>query len=273
MNRSPNRPDGKEMIWDNGGDNDNNVGRAAPATETKTGTSAVAAFKSSTAITSLEDVRALVGKIDTTGTSTSSGNPLLTYSSREGVWQLGRLKNAPDENARWLVNVVDAKHGYVSFDADNNNKPKSVMTPAYTPMPDYTALPNTGFPWNPQKSFSLKCLEGPDYGVEADFKTTTEGGFTAFNDLIDQVKSRAASGQRDLFPEVLIKQDSYTHKKYGHTNVPMFVIVGWTSIDGPEPKQEPVPTPAPKPTSPPPSTPPRSAAAAADQPRRRRVGA
>jgi hypothetical protein len=55
---------------------------------------------------------------------------------------------------------------------------------------------------------------------------------------------------------VLLERDSYPHKEFGKTNIPVLTNVGWMSPDGPEPEPAPAePTPTPP----------------VDQPRRRRV--
>jgi hypothetical protein len=233
------------------------------AAETKAKTSVAAAAMGSTAPASLQAIGAVIGGIDPSGHGSSS-KPMLSYKSREGSWQIGRQRNIAEEGARWIVNVLTATHGYVCF--DGNNKPTSKMTPAHTPMPNKAELPDTGFEWNVQKAFELKCLDGQDQGAEVEFRTTADGGIRAFNDLFDAVKARYNSGKHDdLFPIVKLEQSSY-HNSYGRIADPVFHIVGWATIDGPQSEPEPAPTSPPPPKSPPGST------TRSEQPRRRRVG-
>ena len=241
-----------ETILDNGGANDND--------QTKTRTSAVAAARNSTAIAAIEALGAIVSNIDTAGYGSSS-KPMLSFKSREGTWQIGHQRTIPEKDVPWMINVITAEHGYVCF--GENNKPISRMAPAHKPMPDQADLPDTGFKWNEQKAFQLKCLEGADQDVEVEFRTTTVGGVQAFNELFEQVKSRFNGGRHEnkLFPIVQLDQTSYPHPEYGKINNPVFTVVGWATSEGPEQK--------PAPASPPPPKSPPSATTASEQPRRR----
>jgi hypothetical protein len=259
--------DNKGPANDNSKTNDNNLGGTA---EPEANTSVAAAAKSSTAMTSLQALGDIVNNIDTSGSGGAS-KPLLSFKSREHSWQIGRQRNVVEDGSNWLVNVLSAEHGYVYF--DNDNKPTSKMVPAHKPMPDRTELPDVGFDWNDQRSFELKCLDGQDQGAEVEFRTTSYGGIAAFNELFDAVKARFNGGQHEgkLFPKVQLEQTSYPHPSYGKIANPVFVITGWSTIDGPSPDGgQPMPQPAPA-SPPPPKSPPAVTATTPEQPRRRRV--
>jgi hypothetical protein len=113
----------------------------------------------------------------------------------------------------------------------------------------------------------MKCLDGADAGVEVIHKANTDGTIKAVVGVFDLVRNRIDDELRKreqpeykpdnkIAPIVLLERDSYPHKEFGKTNIPVLTNVGWMSPDGPEPEPAPAePTPTPP----------------VDQPRRRRV--
>jgi hypothetical protein len=157
------------------------------------------------------------------------------------------------------------KWGYICF--NGNKVVGEQMVPVTQSKPDITKLPDTGFPWQEQWSVEMKCLDGADAGVEVIHKANTNGTIQAVVGVFDLVRNRIDDELRKreqpeykpdnkIAPIVLLERDSYPHKEFGKTNIPVLTDVGWMSLDGPEPEPAPAePTPTPP----------------VDQPRRRRV--
>ena len=112
-----------------------------------------------------------------------------------------------------------------------------------------------------QWAVDMKAIDGTDAGTEVIFKMSTDGGTKSIVGLLEAVKDRIESGQRDgnVVPIFLLEKDSYQHSEFGRVWYPVLTIVDWMSLDGPAPAS------APKPASP-------ASSAPTEQPGRRRVG-
>ena len=175
----------------------------------------------------------------------------------------GQRKTIPEPGSKWAANPTTFTWGYVSFGA-NNKRAGEVMVPVSQAKPDITKLPDTGFPWQDQMAVNMKCITGVDAGVEVIFKATTDGALTALNELLEKVRNQIESEKgkgktihdAEIAPFMLLENDSYPHREYGKTWIPILTIVGWMPLSGPAPAPAPAPAPEPPPV---------------DQPRRRRV--
>ena len=219
----------------------------------------VASASAGGALTSLAALSAALNKIDVAAIAGRSGLPLLQFRSREnnGTWSYGQRRTIPENGSRWAVNPLTFVWGYVCFGPDKTKPPLGErLVSVSQPKPEVADLPDTGFPWSEQWGVHMKCLDGPDGGVEVFFKTTTDGGIQAVAGLIEATRNQINGGQHDgkVAPVVQLEKDSYQHGQYGRVWTPVLTIVDWMPLDGP------APTPAP--VSPPPPT---------EQPRRRRV--
>jgi len=225
-------------------------------------TSAPATMKGSTA---LESLAALQSMLNSIGPSliARSGRPLMQFKSREnGTWMFGRNRTVVEDGSLWAFDPRSFMWGYVCFGADKKIVPGGeVLVSVGQPLPDVTTLPDKGFPWMEQRAVNMKCISGIDAGIEVIFKINTYGGIQAVGELIDTVRDRINGGQHDnkVAPIAALKKDSYPHREFGKTYYPVLAIADWMPLGGP--------TPAPRP--PQPSGP--DTAAAAEQPRRRRV--
>jgi hypothetical protein len=216
------------------------------------------------ALTSLAALQTAFAKVNTAAIIGRSGLPMLLFKSREGsgTWGFGQKRTIPEEGSRWAVNPMSFKWGFISF--HGKKVVGEQMVPVTQSKPDITKLPDTGFPWQEQWSVEMKCLDGADAGVEVIFKANTNGAITAAVGVFDLVRNRIDDELRKreqpgyepdnkIAAVVLLERDSYPHKEFGKTNIPVLNHVDWMSLDGP--------APAPTPVEPPP----------VDQPRRRRV--
>jgi hypothetical protein len=89
---------------------------------------------------------------------------------------------------------------------------------------------------------SLKCVNGEDKDMEARFSTTSVGGKRAVQVLALAIATQVEKDQSKPVPVVRLKKEHYTHKSYGRIYTPVFEVVEWVSLDGPDaeaPAQEP----------------------------------
>jgi hypothetical protein len=226
-------------------------------------TTAPATTRGSTARMSLAALQSMLNSVDTSASIGRSGRPLMQFKSREnGTWMFGRSRTVVEDNSLWAFDPRSFMWGYVCFGADKRIVPGGeVLVSVGQPKPD-NKLPDKGFPWLEQRAVNMKCVSGIDAGIEVIFKINTYGGIQAVDELIDKVRERLNSGNHDnkVAPIATLKKDSYPHKEYGKTYVPVLTIADWMSLDGP--------APAPQPSGPGPGP---GTAGAAEQPRRRRV--
>jgi len=187
------------------------------------------------ALTSLAALSAALANVPAGTYLGRTGLPMLLFKSRQnGTWMFGQRKTIPEPGSKWAAN------------------------------PDITKLPDTGFPWQDQMAVNMKCITGVDAGVEVIFKATTDGALTALNELLEKVRNQIESEKgkgktihdAEIAPFMLLENDSYPHREYGKTWIPILTIVGWMPLSGPAPAPAPAPAPEPPPV---------------DQPRRRRV--
>jgi hypothetical protein len=210
------------------------------------------------ALTSLAALQTALAGVNTAAIIGRTGLPMMLFKAREGgtgTWGFGQKRTIPEEGSKWAANPMTFQWGYISF-GENKKVVGEQIVSVSQPKPDFSKLPDTGFPWQEEWSVNLKCLDGADAGVEVVFKATTDGAIKAVVILLDAVRDRLNSGQhgREIVPIMLLEKDSYPHPQFGKTNIPVLNIVDWMSIDGPAPE------PAPAEPTPP-----------VDQPRRRRV--
>jgi hypothetical protein len=241
MTQIPNQ----DHVNDNDNDNDKNVAAQAA--------SGLASVSLAALVTALSSV-------DTASVAGRSGLPLLTFKrDGSGTWMYGRRRTVVEDGSRWAVNPLTFKWGYICF-GEGNKVIGERLVSISLPKPEFTDLPNMGFPWQEQWSVNLKCIDGADAGREVVYKPTTVGGIQSIAGLIEAVRDQLNSGQHDgkISPIVLLERDSYPHPEYGRTWIPLLRIAHWMSLEGPAPAPAPTETP---PVSPPP----------AEQPRRRRV--
>jgi hypothetical protein len=98
----------------------------------------------------------------------------------------------------------------------------------------------------------LKCISGEDTGLECRFTATSVGGKKAVQELAIALAHQVDKDPSKPVPVVVLKKDHYQHKSYGRIYTPVFEVVEWVSLNGPdrEPGEdddlgdEPAPAPA-----------------------------
>jgi hypothetical protein len=108
-----------------------------------------------------------------------------------------------------------------------------MMVPVTEPKPELPPVPHGAKKgWEVQVGMSLKCLSGPDKGLEVRYTTTSVGGKRAVNTLGVAIAAQCETTPGKPVPVVSLKKDSYQHKSYGKIYTPVFEIQDWASMDG-----------------------------------------
>ena len=193
-------------------------------------TSVPAAMKASTALESLAELQSMLNSIGPSLT-VRSGRPLMQFKSREnGTWMFGRSRNVPEEGSLWAFDPRTFTWGWVCFGADKSRPPiDEKLVSVGKPMPDFTKLPDHGFPWTEARGVNMKCVSGIDAGVEVVFKINTIGGVQVIDELIDKVRTQVNRDlakppkERDgkVAPFGTLGNDSYPHKDHGKIWIPV----------------------------------------------------
>ena len=89
-------------------------------------------------------------------------------------------------------------------------------------------------------------MEGTDSGAQLLYKASSRGGRQAITELLGKIIARGVDGETELCPIVMLKVDSYRHKKYGKIYTPVLDVIDWMDLptagdddDEPEPEPEP----------------------------------
>lgn len=166
-----------------------------------------------------------------------AGGDTLLRLLKDGVWVYGADNVEVEIGSRWAINPLSIHHGFSSWSETGKGQNElvgEVMVPATSPLPSKAELPNTGFNWNQQVSFALKCMTGEDTGTELLYKTTSAGGLGMFNKLVGALLAQLERDAANPVPVVDLGSAYYTHKKWGKTYTPEATIVAWASMDGVE---------------------------------------
>jgi hypothetical protein len=216
------------------------------------------------ALTSLAALKTALNGVDTSIVGGRSGLPMMFFKREgSGTYTVGQKKVVVEAGSHWAFNPATFCWGYVAFGKDN--KVHERLVSVSKPKPDVRTLPDVGAKWQDAMTVNVKCIDGIDKGLEAIFKASTDGSVKEVMRLLEKVRDRLNTGDHDgkIVPIATLEKDSYSHKDFGRVWVPVFEIVKWVTLDGPETASAPPPPPPPQPPAP--------ATAAAEQPRRRRV--
>ena len=169
--------------------------------------------------------------------ATSSGVILLRLL-KDGRWVYGSDDVEVQPDSLWAVNPFSMSMGYAAWgDERGPNKGKLMgerMATINQPQITLDGVPDVGEEWRAQRQFDLICLTGEDVGTLVRYKSTSLGCQKAFAGLMQEVSDHAA-GDGHIVPVVDLKSDSYKHKTYGLTYVPIFEAVEWRKLDDASP--------------------------------------
>lgn len=178
---------------------------------------------------------------------TKSTNPFMKLG-RDGLWNYGAENIEVENGSLWAINVLSFEHGWVAWergdDADNSDGPKGeVMWPMSHPLPDKSEMKDVGAEWKYQISVEMLCINGTDKGEQALYKANSVGATDAMDGLTKAIGIHLDEDESTPVPIVSLLSDSYQHKKWGKTYVPVIKIVDWVPMSDqlpvaadPEPK-------------------------------------
>lgn len=159
-----------------------------------------------------------------------AGSVILKMDKR-GDWVFGADQTEVDDGTLWAVNPFSFVHGYIAWGDGEVLGEK--MVSVSQPLPEMDAAPaGAKRGWETQVGMSLKCISGPDNGLEVRYNVTSVGGKRAVQGLAVAIAQQVESDQTKPVPVVMLKRDHYTHKSYGKIYTPVFEIQEWMSMDG-----------------------------------------
>ena len=155
---------------------------------------------------------------------------------KTGHWVFGAEQEEVEDDSLWAVNPFSFLHGFIAWGEGEVLGEK--MVPVTQPLPEVDAAPpGAKRGWEPQVGFSLKCISGPDEGMEARYTTTSVGGKRAVQALAVEIAGQVEKDQTKPVPVVKLGKDHYQHKSYGRVYTPVFDVQKWIGMDGDAPAQ------------------------------------
>jgi hypothetical protein len=159
-----------------------------------------------------------------------AGSVILKMDKR-GDWVFGADQTEVDEGTLWAVNPFSFVHGYIAW-GDGEVLGEKMVSVSH-PLPEMEAAPaGAKRGWETQVGMSLKCISGPDNGLEVRYSVTSVGGKRAVQGLAVAIAQQVESDQSKPVPVVTLKRDHYTHKSYGKIYTPVLEVQEWMSMDG-----------------------------------------
>jgi len=167
-----------------------------------------------------------------TGSGMDSGTIILKMD-KTGCWVYGADQTEVEDDATWAINPFSFVHGYIAW-GDGEVLGEHMVSVA-EPLPELEPAP-TGAKkgWEKQVGFSVKCLSGEDEGLEARYTVTSVGGKKAAQGLAVAIAEQVDKAPEKPVPVVTLGKEHYQHKSYGKIFTPLFTIVKWIGMDGPE---------------------------------------
>jgi len=181
----------------------------------------------------LPSVQSLSQSLRALNTGASLGNTVILKMDKTGHWVFGADQTEVEVDSTWAINPFSFTHGYIAWGDGEVLGEKTVSVSQ--PLPELEpAPPGSKRGWEPQVGMSLKCVSGEDKDMEARFSTTSVGGKRAVQVLALAIATQVEKDQSKPVPVVRLKKEHYTHKSYGRIYTPVFDIVEWVSLDGPD---------------------------------------
>ena len=159
-----------------------------------------------------------------------AGSVILKMDKR-GDWVFGADQTEVDEGTLWAVNPFSFVHGYIAW-GDGEVLGEKMVSVSH-PLPEMESAPaGAKRGWETQVGMSLKCISGPDNGLEVRYSVTSVGGKRAVQGLAVAIAQQVENDQSKPEHVVTLKRDHYTHKSYGKIYTPVFEVQEWMSMDG-----------------------------------------
>lgn len=183
------------------------------------------------ALANLPPVTSLTTALRTLEKDTGNVGSVILKMDKGGHWIYGAEQTEVEANTTWAVNPYSFIHGYIAW--GDGEVLGEIMVPVTEPKPELPPVPHGAKKgWEVQVGMSLKCLSGPDKGLEVRYTVTSVGGKRAVNTLGLAIAAQCEAAPGKPVPVVNLQKDSYQHKSYGKIYVPVFDIQDWMSMDG-----------------------------------------
>jgi len=183
------------------------------------------------ALANLPPVSSLSVALRTLEKDVGAVGSVILKMDKGGHWIYGAEQTEVESDSTWAVNPFSFIHGYIAW--GDGEVLGEMMVPVTEPKPELPPVPHGAKKgWEVQVGMSLKCLSGPDKGLEVRFTTTSVGGKRAVNTLGVAIAGQCETTPGKPVPVVALKKDSYQHKSYGKIYTPVFEIQDWASMDG-----------------------------------------
>ena len=180
------------------------------------------------------------------------GDFLFLKLAKSGDWIYGADETEVDPKSEFVIDPSTYISGFIAWDEGELMGEEMAM--AGSPPVTRSDLKDVGGKWAPQEGFALKGVEGKDSGAQLLYKASSRGGRQAIAELLGKIIARGTDGETELCPIVMLKVDSYRHKKYGKIYTPVLDVIDWMDLptagdddDEPEPVKEPEPAKEPEP--------------------------
>ena len=163
----------------------------------------------------------------------AAGGVAILKMDKTGHWVFGADQTEVESDSRWAINPYSFIHGFIAW--GDGAVAGEVMVSVSEPLPDVGAAPPASAKgWETQVGMMLKCISGEDTGLECRFTATSVGGKKAVQELAIALAHQVDKDQTKPVPVVVLKKDHYQHKSYGRIYTPVFEVVEWVSLNGPD---------------------------------------
>lgn len=202
-------------------------------------TSLAPRFGAGTGLVSREDLAKSLNNAAMTMPRVGGDKQFLKLDKGNGDWIFGQEETLVEPEALWAVNPASFMHGYISWDK-NQQVEGEVMVPVSRTLPDVNSLKVKDSPdgqptgengWQFQMSVDMVCIKGEDAGTVVEYKQSSTGAMKAFRSLTDAIGGQLEKNADEIVPIVVMKSDSYKHKKWGRIFNPIFEVVEWRTMD------------------------------------------
>lgn len=170
----------------------------------------------------------------------ATGGVAILKMDKTGHWVFGADQTEVDDDALWAVNPFSFTHGFIAWGDGEVLGEK--MVSVSQPLPELEpAPPQSKRGWEKQIGLSLKCISGPDAGLEVRYQTTSVGGKKAVSALAAAVAEQVDKDQSNPVAVVVLKKEHYQHKSYGRIYTPVFAVQKWIGLEGPDATEDDAP--------------------------------
>jgi hypothetical protein len=198
-----------------------------------------------TALAAIQNLRGGLQNVQTQ-VRVPGGEPIMRLGG-DGIWVYGADNVEVQEGSEWALNPLSLRYGFVCWKIipqgtkDTPELYGEELVPINLPLPDKSqlqaynsenqAVDHAKHPWVQVISVDIKCLTGDDTGEQTVYKPSSTGGIRALQDLIKRLDEQLNKDPAHPVPVCLLESDSYQHKTWGKTYIPILKIVRWAALD------------------------------------------